>query len=311
MKLPFSFSLKFAFRLLLPGFIISLGIFPILQTILNQIKLTTTYEFAFFLSVVIFGWMFVIFDMPIYMAFEGRRYWPKPLWNYFKHLEEMRLRKVIRDTQSSDVTKYLEASVEIRRFPMDEDGNYCVMFPTRIGNLIAAYEMYSKRRYGMDSVFYWYRIWLKLDKEIREEIDNQQALADSTIYVIAALNICAFLCTVYAFLKMTNNQLIKVLPNGYLLLGLAIFLLIGSYILYRFSLHIHATFGEIFKSVFDDYRNEIKVDDIIKEVSEITNDSTLRDLPAKEKYKIAWRYLHNYRIKINDQVLSPTKITDI
>ena len=310
MKLPFSFSLKFAFRLLLPGFIISLGFFPLLQTILNQIKLTTTHEVAFFLSVVIFGWMFVIFDMPIYMAFEGRRYWPKPLWNYFKHLEEIRLRKVIQDTRSLDVTKYLESSVEIRRFPMDEDGNYCVKFPTRIGNLIAAYETYSKRSYGMDSIFYWYRIWLTLDKEVREEIDNQQALADSTIYVIAALNICGLLCTIYAFLQMINNQLITVLPNRYLLLGLAILVFIGSYILYRFSLHIHATFGEIFKSVFDNYRKNISVDDIITEVSEITKDSTLTNLPKKEKYKIAWRYLHNYRIKINNQVLSPTTITD-
>ena len=215
MKLPFSFSLKFAFRLLLPGFILSLGIFPVLQTILDRLKLTITSETVFFISVVIVGWIFVIFDMPIYMAFEGRRYWPKPLWNYFKRLEERRLRKVIRDSQSPDVTTYLEASVELRRFPMEEDGNYCVKFPTRIGNLIAAYEMYSERSYGMDSIFYWYRIWLTLDKEVREEIDNQQALADSTIYVITALNICGLLCTVYAFLQMINIHLVRLLSIDY------------------------------------------------------------------------------------------------
>ena len=311
MKLPFSFSLKFAFRLLLPGFILSLGIFPILQTILDQLKLTITSEFVFFLSVVIIGWIFVILDMPIYMAFEGRRYWPKPLWNYFKSLEENRLKKLkkqIRDSKNSDIVKYLESSVELRRFPTGDDGNYCVMFPTRIGNLIAAYEMYPKRSYGMDSIFYWYRIWLTLDKEVREEIDNQQALADSTIYVIAALNICGLLCIIYAFLRMLNIQFIRVLPNGYLLLGLAILAFVASYILYRLSLHIHATFGEIFKSVFDNYRENSSFEDVINEVAEIIGDSNLNNLSKREQYQIAWRYLHNYRIKINHQVFTPDEI---
>ena len=185
------------------------------------------------------------------MIKEGRRYWPKLLWNYFKSLEEKRLKRILRETKSSDIRKYLEASVKLRRFPMENNGNYYVEFPTRIGNLIAAYEMYPKRSYGMDSIFYWYRIWLTLDQDLREEIDNQQALADSTIYVIAALNLCGLLCIIYALLQMINNQLIKILPNEYLLVGLAILAFIVSYCIYRFSLHIHASFGEIFKSVFD------------------------------------------------------------
>ena len=235
MKLPFTFSLKFAFRLFLPGFIVSLGIFPILQTMLELLRLTITSEFAFFLSVVIIGWIFVISDMPIYMAFEGRRYWPKLLRNYFKHLEEIRLerlKKRIQKFKESDVTKYLEASVELRRFPMEEDGKYYVQSPTRIGNLIAAYESYPKRTYGMDSVFYWYRIWLTLDKDLREEIDNQQALADSTIYVIAALNVCGLLCIIYALLQMSKILLIKFLPDVHMLLGLAILAFITSYIIF-------------------------------------------------------------------------------
>ena len=311
MKLPFSLSLKFVFRLLLPGFILSLGILPILQTILEELKLTTSYEFVFSLSVVILGWIFVIFDMPIYMLFEGRRYWPKPLWNYFKALEEKRLKKIkiiLKDSRNSDVNNYLEASIEIRRFPMEDDGNYYVKFPTRIGNLIAAYEMYPERSYGMDSVCYWYRIWLTLEEQIREEIDNQQALADSTIYVITALNICSLLCIIYAILQIINIQLIKNLPNQYLLIGFAILIFIGSYILYRFSLHIHSTFGEMFKSVFDNYRGNFSIEDIIQEISEVTKDTTLVNLPKKEQYKIVWRYLHNYRIKKNAKIFKPNEI---
>lgn len=200
MKLPFSFSLKFVFRLLLPGFILSLATFPLLYTLLEQLN------------------------------------------------------------------------------------------------------------------------WLTLDSEVREEIDNQQALADSTIYAVTALNICSLICIIYALLKAINSLLlnrqivnsqliiIKNLPNEYLLLGLAIFAFISSYILYRFSLHIHATFGEIFKSVFDDYRKNISIDDLIKEVSSVIQDNTITNLSKKEQYKIAWRYLHNYRIKQNGKILRPSEI---
>ena len=311
MKLPFSFSLKFAFRLLLPGFIVTSGVFPIIHTILKQLDLTINSEFAFFLSVIILGWMFVIFDMPIYMAFEGRRYWIDFFRNQFISWEKDRLNDLknkYQKFQNSDRTKYLETSVELRRFPIDDNGEFCAKFPTRIGNLIESYESYPKERYGIDSVFYWYRIWLKLDKDLREEIDNQQALADSTIYTIAALNICGVLCLIYAFLKAINIQFINVLPNVFLLLILAIVAFVTSYILYRFSLHIHATFGEIYKSVFDNYKDTFPIEDIIEEISRITGDTTINQLPKTEKYDIAWRYLHNYRIKKNGKSLIPSKI---
>ncbi len=93
-----------------------------------------------------------------------------------------------------------------------------------------------------------------------------------------------------------------------MLLGLAILAFITSYIIYRLSLHIHAIFGEMFKSVFDNYRENISFENIIDEVSRITKDSTIANLSKKEQYKIVWRYLHNYRIKIDDKVYSPDEI---
>lgn len=311
MKLPFSFSLKFAFRLLLPGFIVTLGVFPIIHTILKQLDLTINSEFAFFLSVIIFGWMFVIFDMPIYMAFEGRRYWFNFLRKLFISFEESRLKnleKQYQKFQNLDRTKYLEISVKLRCFPIDENGNFCAKFPTKIGNLIASYESYPKERYGIDSVFYWYRIWLKLDQDLREEIDNQQALADSTLYTVSALHICGILCLIYALLKVINIQFITVLPNARLLLMLAILAFLASYIIYTVSLHIHATFGEIYKSVFDNYKDKFPIKDVIEEISKITGETTINQLSKAEQYKIAWRYLHNYRIRKNGKSLKPNEI---
>ena len=143
MKLPFSFSLKFVFRILLPGFVLSLGLFPITQTILKHFKLSIAIESSFFLSVIITGWVFIISDMPIYMIFEGRRYWPELIRNCLIKSENKRLKRLqkqITQFKNKNRRKYLEASVELRRFPMGEDGDYYVECPTRIGNLIASYK---------------------------------------------------------------------------------------------------------------------------------------------------------------------------
>jgi flagellar biosynthesis regulator FlaF len=66
----------------------------------------------------------------------------------------------------------------------------------RLGNLITAFESYSNTRYGIDGVFYWNRIWLKLEKDVRDDIDNHQAMADSTVYASFILFINALLCLV-------------------------------------------------------------------------------------------------------------------
>jgi hypothetical protein len=90
------------------------------------------------------------------------------------------------------------------------------------------------------------------------------------------------------------------------LLGLGFLAFMGSYFLYRVSLHLHSHFGEIFKSVFDVFRDKISIDEIINDLTQITENPELTKLPCKDRFKIAWRYLHNYRIKVKDgQVVPP------
>ena len=88
--------------------------------------------------------------------------------------------------------------------------------------------------------------------------------------------------------------------------------LISSYSLYRFSLHIHATFGEIYKSLFVSVEYRKKIDEycqiVLEEIKEITGDSRLLDLPKREKYKIVWRYCHNDRIRIKNVNRLPSTI---
>lgn len=315
MKLPFSFSLKFVFRLLLPGLIVSISLLPLIRTLLDRLQFSYSLEYVYTISIIFFGWLFVVLDMPIYMAFEGRRYWPKWLRNFFNRREEKRLQRIRQKYERSIRTDnhwtYIEMSVEMRYFPMNKHGEYQASFPTRLGNLIAAYEGYSLRVYGMDSVFYWYRIWLSIDDDLREYIDSQQATVDSTVYVAAALIVSGVFSLIY-----TSHQLLGLewiiylhLQDTPLLFALSILSFLAGYFVYRSSLFLHAGFGETFKSLFDTHRNKASVEDVIDEIDSITDDSTYKKKSPKEKYQIAWRYLHNYRIRIGDRVISPSEFS--
>ena len=98
MKLPFAFNLKLVFRLLLPGLLLALGFFPLIKTLLDLAWKGISDVYIFTLSVIILGWLVVILDMPIYIAFEGRRYWPKFLRNRLVKREIDRLDKLIAKT---------------------------------------------------------------------------------------------------------------------------------------------------------------------------------------------------------------------
>ncbi len=51
---------------------------------------------------------------------------------------------------------------------------------------MASYEYYPETRYGMDSAFYWYRIWLVIPDDTRKEYDNSWALGQAWLYISAA-----------------------------------------------------------------------------------------------------------------------------
>ena len=265
MKLPFSFSLKFVFRLLLPGLIVAIVLLPLINTLL-PLQYSSSLGYVFTISVIFLGWLFVVLDMPIYMAFEGRRYWPNWLWDFFKRREEKRLQGLLqkRDvSKETDPRTYQETYFKLLSFPLNDRGKYEVLYPTRVGNLIAAYERYSLRIYGMSSVFYWHRIWLSIDDDLREHIDSQQATVDSTIYAAAAFTVSGVFLLIYTFHQLLGLNWIKNLQDTPLLFTLSILSFLGGYLVYRSSLFVHAQFGETFKSLFDTHRNKVSVEDII------------------------------------------------
>jgi hypothetical protein len=90
-------------------------------------------EIAFVIVVVLLEWVVVVCDMRIYMLFEGRHGWPKRLLTFWHECQEKRLNRIQEILQNSNPAsnEYLEASVELRTFPVDEDGDYKVIYPSQ------------------------------------------------------------------------------------------------------------------------------------------------------------------------------------
>jgi hypothetical protein len=313
MKLPFSFSLKFVFRMLLPGLFFALGLLPLLQTLLDRMGAIKYTEAAFVVLVILGGWLMVVLDMHIYMLYEGRRYWPKPIWDFFVRLESKRvsrLSKIIETNTASagDERRQQEARTDLNQYRLDENRVYHVDYPTRLGNIITAYENYPLRIYGMDPPFYWYRLWLFLDKDQREEIDSLQALADSTLYTSAGLYFCGFLCFLYALIRGLNLNWIGYLPSAPVLYLLCLLSFLGGWLIYRGSFHLHAQFGELFKAFFDVYHHKLEFKEVLEQLGHFDSIAASKDAPLILKNWEIWRYLRMYQVRLkNGKVVSPAE----
>ena len=183
-------------------------------------------------------------------------------------------------------------------FPLNKvTGKSEAKFPTRLGNLITAYETYPRVSYGLDAIFYWPRLWTALDKDLREEIDNQQAIADSSIYTSFALWISAFVCLFYAGVRVAFRFHFPGVPKPFGLLLLVIAVALAAFSTYRISLFAHAQFGELFKAVFDQHRKKLEIDSVVEKIGALTGDPGATKRSEAERYQMVSRYLRWHRIR--------------
>lgn len=306
MKLPFTFSFASLIRLFLPGLILGLALYPWVSSFLIEAQISFSEEYLLSVLIFVAGWLTTLLDMHIYMLFEGRRFWPQTLRLRGLRLEKARLKRLeckerrARDAfeNSDDIDyqrEYQEASIEIRRFPINpETGDPVALWPTRLGNLLASFESYPNLIYGIDAVFLWPRVRIQLDKDLRSEIDNSQAVADSSLYVSFAFIIGSFFLFAFPIMSAIVDQpVIRVSPVVFPLLGATAAAL--SYLTYRVSMHAHAQFGETFKAVFDIYHDKAVID-VEKQLTAWTGSNILERKSSRERSEIVWNFLHNYAI---------------
>ena len=334
MKLPLDFATKFVFRLVFPGALLAVTMTPMVGWAIGKIGIPFSVEYLYAIQVIAFGWLIVVNDMAIYILFEGRRYWPEWLrgWMVGRELKRLRrleaflaphfvprpkdepvgtpptaLEEVLKIEQQR---KIVEASVELRQFPRDKDGNYSARHPTRLGNLIAAFESYPNINYGIDAIFYWWRLWVVLDKDLREELDTAQAMVDGTVYCSFVFLLSGFVAFFYAGLGILGachpdlKSLLNIpfLPSPLTLVVLGTASIIIGRLLYCMSLPAHAQYGEMFKAVFDQHRSKIAIDDVVASVGKILNDTTYPyRISRTMKYAVAARYLQYGLIRDEEQ----------
>jgi len=313
MKFPFTFDTKLIFRLLLPGLLLAAAMAPWVHGAMHALGIWIKLQYALPVEAIVWGFAIVMSDMPIYMLFEGRRYWPGPLYEFMRAREDKRRLALvaIMEREGPNTRRGLEAGVEHSKFPFKKDGESYVERPTRLGNLIESYEVYPEVKYGLDSVFYWYRLWLVLDKDTREELDNAQSMVDCAVYVVFVLGLSGLILFTYLFIDALGDfahwldqpwlQWLAAVRLSYLpswpaliLMGLLCFL--SGFMLYRFSLPAHSQYGELFKAVFDQYRSKLQFDDVVQEVAAIRG-APYVSLEQAQKYRIAWLFLRWHRIR--------------
>lgn len=204
---PTSFGLPAFLRIFIPGVVFVLLFLPLIP---GSIELGISTEgIARFVGLsAMAGTLLFLLDTRILRLFEGRLLMPirlrifltKRATRKLENLVEKRIRPLHEEKQNLE-KRSQGGDAEARRrlvdverelgllydrmldFPVGSDGRPFVVWPTRFGNILAAYEYYPEARYGMDSSFYWYRIWAVVDDNTRKEMDSYWALTQAWMYI--------------------------------------------------------------------------------------------------------------------------------
>jgi hypothetical protein len=300
---PFGLATKLLLRLLLPGALLAAAFSPIIYRLREMLSLQIDTTILFCIAALALGWLLLLLlDMPIYMAFEGRRYWP----GWFRKLglwhERRRLAGYVAKANAAkaagDGAMQKEFRVRASHFPASPTGDFEVWYPTRLGNLLAAFEQYPERKYGLDGVFFWYRIWVSIDQELREELDNAQALVDGALYAVFSFFVCAVMSTVYGLIA--TYAVPFGLPHGAtptLFFALSASSLLLSVSVYRSGLHAQAQYGELFKSVFDQHRFKLNLAPLLEDMEKHLPSLTTTGKVDRDRNRAAWRFLRWHRFR--------------
>jgi len=271
----FSMASKFGIasilRIGLSGLILVLLILPVQNTLVTDMLKVD--ELGDFVTIVvpeafIMGMFLTFFQNVIYRVYEGRLLWPGRIHDAMTARMERKVKKRLEMTKElkSGSARYRELWYWLRMFPMDEKGDPVAQRPTLMGNILEGYETYPDRRYGMDSIFYWYRLYPTLPESFTNQADMASASADTVMFasisallaglayaLLGGLGLLYDALPSLGFLRFTTS-----LPAAGIIFPLAILYLILFYLFYRASIPLHRSNGEFYKAAFDLYRNNIK-----------------------------------------------------
>lgn len=290
MKLPFDFGIRFVLRLVAPGALLAAVSLPAARRLAEVIYPGLGDTVLLVTAGLIFGFALLLLDMPIYMALEGRRYWPGWLRNWGVRRQQARLDRLRTKADSTAEPMRVEYDLQAGQYPIDRaTGMPVARFPTRLGNVLASFETYPTVKYGLDGVFFWPRLWVAIDKDLREELDSVQAVVDGAVYASAAFAASAILCLAYWIAGLSPFW-------WHWLLG-AIACLALSRLVYLSALPRYVQYGELFAAVFDQFRDRLNTGSLVAELDAHAQEMRANARTERERWRAAWRFLrwHRYR----------------
>ena len=306
-KIPFALGYPFVVRIVIPGVV---GVFSILPVISNltgvdffQFKIIKEHSYILVPASLLYGFIVFIMDSLIYFIYEGRfccLYFPK-LFKLLVNIQKRRVKKLQREVISEkDAARNAEIMSKLKGYPYRER-KYTADYPTILGNILINAERYPLERYGMETTFYWPRLWLALDKETRKEIDLQASTLDGLLYTsfVTLVSAMAYLCYFAGLIVGKIPQIPALFTIKREIFGtsplVSIFfsLLLLSYLIYRAAIPFAELKAEYFKTIFDIYRKKISK---LTEIAEV----------EPETWKKTWKCLQ-YGKKFCDKSRSFTK----
>lgn len=309
---PTSFGSSFFIKTFLPGFVASiLGSYAVMPIIACSFWASLTVASKLILwtiSAMVIGMMITSLDLYIYQFFEGIRFWPKPIrrWKYkrilrhFKKIDnklkdvgdrigEIRKKKEQTNEDKEELQElYYKSSelwAEVRKFPYNPDkGFYSRRYPdeaTIFGNVLAEYEGYSEKQYGIHMMVFWPHLWFILPEELKEDLDLRGAKVDFLVYF-------AFIFLIYIFIGglgffVQQKPLVAIIS---ILVSLFLW-----FFFYRISIQAHKSYGRYIKAIFDIYRvdlaKKLKAGIVITNL--IPNDAERKSWRKYRKYLLDYK----------------------
>jgi hypothetical protein len=202
-------------------------------------------------SIITLSYILYAFNNPLIRLLEGYWGWDNFIFRPFKYYGKKKQTKIYErlvKTRKEHFTNYKghRANQLINNFfPDNEDS----ILPTKIGNVIAAFEFYSKSRYGMDAVALWPRIVPTLkEKNYLEFVTEQKTIFDFLLNL--------FFIIIFCGLEFIAIQ-IHLQSINYIYIGcVTTFILAG--LLYYGCINSAIQWGVTVKVAFDIYRNDLR-----------------------------------------------------
>lgn len=187
-----------------------------------------------------------------------------------------------KDLKKEDKKELLEINYEasklgdeVRKFPYNPDkGFYSKRYPeeaTIFGNVLAEYESYSEKQYGMHIMVFWPHLWLILPKELKEDLDLRGAKADFLVYL-------SFIFLSYTLIGGVGFYFQQKLLIAIICILVSLFL---CFFFYEISIQVHKSYGRYIKAVFDIYRVDL--------AKKLKADIVVTNLIPDEAERNSWR----------------------